>query len=86
MTTFEAKCRILGDAYRLHRNDENWRAFSEYNNIGFPLAYLIFMRVVEGWTPEGELAINQTFDLLLESFGLTDTGYQELMEIVPENY
>lgn len=86
MTTFEAKCTILGDAYRFHRNDENWAGFTEYNNIGFPLAYLIFMKVVTDWTPEGELAINQSFELLLKSFGLEDTGFSELNEIVPDNY
>jgi hypothetical protein len=86
VTDFESKCRILGDAYRLHRHEENWAGFTAYNNIGFPLAYLIFMNVVTDWTPEGEMAVNQTFRILLESFGLEDTGFEELMEIVPEDY
>jgi hypothetical protein len=86
MTDFRTRCEILGDIVRYHKEDPNFKNYIEYNDIGLPLAYLIFMNVVELWSIEGEQAVNQSFEMLLESFELEDTGFSSLVDILPENF
>jgi hypothetical protein len=64
-----------------YRNDEEFQDFVEYNDLGLPLAYAISASLVEA-TPMAEQYINETFDLLITSLGLTDTGFDSLEEIL----
>lgn len=63
-----------------YRRDEQFKDFVDYNDIGLPLAFLISEKLV---TP-GDLAksmIEETFDLLLASLGVEDSGFESLDDV-----
>lgn len=64
-----------------YRNDEEFQDFIEYNDLGLPIAYAISNSLVEAF-PIVEGYIEESFDLLLTSLGLTDTGFDNLGEIL----
>jgi hypothetical protein len=64
-----------------YRGDEEFQDFIEYNDLGLPLAYAVYADLVEP-TPLAEQYITETFDLLITSLGLTDTGFDSLSEIL----
>jgi hypothetical protein len=49
--------------------------------LGLPLAYAITSGIVDK-APMAQDYINETFDLLITSLGLTDTGFDSLEEIL----
>lgn len=80
-TPFSSRCEILADLWMNFRGDEEFEDFIEYNDLGLPLSYAITANLVKA-TPAGEAMINETFDLLLTSMGLTDEGFENLDEIL----
>lgn len=80
-TSFSSKAEILGDLWMDYRTDEKFQDFIEYNDLGLPLAYAVSALLVEPM-PLAEQYINETFDLLISSLGLTDTGFETLEEIL----
>ena len=64
-----------------YRTDEQFQDFIEYNDLGLPLAYAVASQLVE-ILPIAESYIDETFDLLITSLGLTDTGFDSLSEIL----
>jgi hypothetical protein len=64
-----------------YRTDEQFQDFIEYNDLGLPIAYAISNSLVEAF-PIVEGYIEESFDLLLTSLGLTDTGFDSLNEIL----
>lgn len=81
MTTFENKCIILADLWLNYRNDEQFEDFSQYNDLGLPLAYAI----TEGIVKTTDIAtgfIDETFDLLLAGLEIADTGFDNLDEVL----
>jgi hypothetical protein len=81
-TPFSKKCEILGDLWMDYRTDEEFQDFIEYNDLGLPLAYAVGSGLVDELNLLGEQYINETFDLLITSLGLTDTGFDSLNEIL----
>lgn len=80
-TPFSNKCEILGDLWMDYRTDEKFQDFVDYNDLGLPLAYAISASLVES-SPMAEQYIEETFDLLITSLGLTDTGFDTLEQIL----
>jgi hypothetical protein len=80
-TPFSKKCEILGDLWMDYRTDEEFQDFVEYNDLGLPLAYAIASGIVDN-APMAQDYINETFDLLITSLGLTDTGFDNLGEVL----
>lgn len=80
-TSFSSKAEILGDLWMDYRTDEKFQDFIEYNDLGLPLAYAVSALLVEPM-PGAEKYITDTFDLLITSLGLTDTGFENLEEIL----
>lgn len=64
-----------------YRKDEEFEDFCEYNDIGLPLAYTISHKLVES-TPKAEMFIGETWNLLLESLGIEDEGYESLDDLL----
>jgi hypothetical protein len=64
-----------------YRNDQEFQDFIEYNDLGLPLAYAVASDLVEP-NALGEQYITETFELLITSLGLTDTGFDSLNEIL----
>ena len=69
MNDFSSKCEILGSLWLDYGDDETFSDFIEYNDIGLPLAYTVSAGLATA-TPQGELYINETWDLLVEALGI----------------
>lgn len=79
-TTFSNKCAILSDLWINYKDDEQFADFVEYNDLGLPLAYLIQNNMCVA-TDEGIRFVEETFDLLIESAEVEDTGFENLNEV-----
>lgn len=80
-TPYSEVCTILGDLWLEYKNDEAFAEFVEYNDLGLPLAYMISEGVVSN-TPLAEQYVMETWELLLESLGLEDEGFESLEEML----
>lgn len=81
MTDVEGKCRILGKLWMDYREDPGFVDFIEYNDMGLPMAYLADNGLVT-MTKKGELFVEETFELFLQSLGLEDVGFNDLEEVL----
>lgn len=80
MTNFSDKTDILGDLYANYREDENFKDFIDFNDLGLPLAYLSREGLCEV-SDDGERYISETWDLFIKSLGLEDTGFEDLDDV-----
>ena len=84
MNDFSSKCEILGELWIDYKGDETFVDFIEYNDLGLPLAYVVSAGLAK-IEPQGELYINETWDLLLEALGLDSETNWESLEDMLEN-
>ena len=78
MNDFSSKCDILGTLWIDYKDDENLQDFIEYNDLGLPLAYCVSAELAK-IEPQGELYVNETWDLLIEALGLdSETEWESL--------
>lgn len=80
-TDFSKVCEILSDLWMDYREDEEFRDFIEYNDIGLPLAYA-FANDIAKPTDTGKGIVEETWSLLLTGFDLEDTGFDSLDDIL----
>ena len=78
--TFENKVTILSELWINYRDDEQLQDFIEYNDLGLPMAYLLFNDIVST-TDNSEAYINETYDLFIASVEVDDIEYTNLSEI-----
>jgi hypothetical protein len=64
-----------------YREDKEFQDFIEYNDLGLPLGYAVSANLVNP-NEMTEQFVGETFELLLTSLGLTDTGFDSLSEIL----
>ena len=76
-TNYTDKCAILAEVWLNYRSDEQFHDFIEYNDLGLPLAYAIDSDIVKS-TEMAQRFIEETFDLLLASLKVEDTGFENL--------
>ena len=50
MMTFPARCKILAEFYGDYRGDDKYLDFFEANELGLPLAFAIYSKLVESST------------------------------------
>ena len=81
MTDVESKCRILGKLWMDYRDDSEFIDFIEYNDLGLPMAYLVDSDLVK-MTNKGEIFVEETFELFLQSLKIEDTGFTDLEEVL----
>ena len=82
---FDGKCNVLAELWFSYREDEEFKDFIEYNDIGLPLAYFISSDVAKP-TGLAEQYINETYDLLAKSLGVSETDpYDNLDEMLEES-
>lgn len=79
-TDFNAKTNILADLWMDYRDDENFKQFIEYNDLGLPIAYAIDNGIVEV-SPMAEQFINESYRLLLAALGLEDEGFENINDL-----
>jgi len=78
---FADKAGIVGQLWIEFRNDEDFGAFMEYNDLGCPLAYMVAEGIVKEVTPLGEEMINETYKMLLELLDVSEADFDVLEEI-----
>lgn len=78
---FADKTGILGQLWIDFREDDNFKAFMEYNDIGVPMAYYVAEGLVTGLSPLGEDYINETIDMMFKLLDITEEEVDELHEI-----
>lgn len=81
MTPFSKRCEILSELWMNYRNNETFEEFIEYNDLGLPMAHLIAENLVEA-TRQGEIYIDETFELLLNVLSIEDDNYDSLAEML----
>lgn len=79
-TTQENKAEILAELWLNYRDDQNFEDFIAYNDLGLPLAYLLSTNIVKS-TEMADKFIDETFELLLASLEVEDTGFETLDDI-----
>jgi hypothetical protein len=85
-TDFRSKAEILAELWMDYRDDEGFKDFIEYNDLGLPLAYAVANGIVDS-NEMVERFIDETFRVLLAATGVEDLGYetlQDLLEQAPE--
>jgi hypothetical protein len=80
-TTIENKAGILSELWMNYRDDVEFADFIDYNDLGLPLAYAIANGIVE-LSPKANDFIQETFDLLLASLGIEDTGFETIDDVL----
>lgn len=80
-TGFESRCSILSDLWMNYRRDEEFRDFVEYNDMGLPLAFMVSEELVSP-RDRGLAIINETFELLLSTLEVEDTGFESLDDLM----
>lgn len=81
-THFSSKCDILADLWLNYRQDDEFKDFVEYNDLGLPLAYAIANGIVSERSPIIEKFIDETFELLLSGLEIEDSGFETLDELL----
>lgn len=82
-TEFVVKAEILSDLWLNYRKEETFSDFVEYNDLGLPLAYAVSFNLAK-LTSEGEIMVEETFDLLLSALDTEDTGFANIVELLGE--
>ena len=81
-TSFQKKCEILSDLWTDYRDDEDFKDFFEYNDLGVPMAYGVVAKLIDKLTPDGVRYIEDSFRLLLEGLETEDTGFDSLSDLL----
>jgi hypothetical protein len=81
---FNGKCNILAELWFDYRDDEEFKDFIEYNDIGLPLAYLISSEIAKP-TGVAEQYVNETYELLSKALGVSDTIPYEGLDVMLED-
>jgi hypothetical protein len=80
-THYSNQCGILAELWLNYRSDEDFQDFTEYNDLGLPLAYAIANDIVKS-TEMAQRFIEETFDLLLAGLGIEDTGFETIDDVL----
>ena len=75
-TNFETKAAVLADLWINFRQEEQFKDFLQYNDIGLPLAYFVNTELVK---PEdrAKIFIEETFNLLCAALEINVDGEYE---------
>jgi hypothetical protein len=80
-TSIQNKLSILSDLWLDYRDDEEFKDFVEYNDLGLPLSYALANNIVE-LTPIAHGFIDETWSILLAALGIEDTGFETLEDLL----
>jgi hypothetical protein len=81
VTDFLTQCVILGQLYEGYKEEKDFKAFIEFNDLGLPLAYLTSQGLVMQVSDDGKRYIFETFEMFLESIKLTEDDIIEGMTL-----
>lgn len=78
---FADKAGAIGQLWIEFRNDEDFTAFMEYNDLGCPMAYMVAEGLVKELTPVGEEMITETFKMLIDLLNVTEEELELLDDV-----
>ena len=78
---FADKTGVIGQLWIEFRNDEDFSAFMDYNDLGCPMAYMVAEGLIKDLTPIGEEMITETFKMFLELINVTE---EEIDSVIKE--
>jgi hypothetical protein len=78
---FADKTGILGQLWIDFRDDDNFSAFMDYNDIGVPMAYYVAEGLVNGLTDLGKQYVEESIDMMFKLLEITEAEVEELDEI-----
>ena len=82
ISPFNKKLIILSDVYLHYRDDDEFKEFAEYNDLGLPLAHVCATGLAE-IKPYGVDCIEETYDLLIDAMGLDpDAEYRNIEDMI----
>jgi hypothetical protein len=81
VTDFVTQCVILGELYENYKEEKDFRAFIEYNDLGLPLAYLTAQGLIVEVSDDGRRYILDTFEMFIKSIKLTEDDILEGMTL-----
>lgn len=73
------KAGILGQLWIEFREDEQFTAFMEYNDIGVPLGYFVAEGLTKELTPLGEQYIEESFKMLIDLLEVEEDILDEVL-------
>jgi hypothetical protein len=77
MPDYKTKCTILADLWMNYREDKEFQDFIEYNDLGLPMAYMLYEGLVEEITESGQIYINETFNLLITALNINENEIED---------
>lgn len=86
-TPFGSKCEIMGDLWASFKDREDmsdgWSELFLYNDLGFPLAYMVARKLATAKKPEGIDMINETWADLCDALGIdTEGSYSTAIDVL----
>lgn len=80
-TEFDAKASILSTLWIDYKTEKGFEDFLQYNDVGLPLAFAYTEGLVD-FKNAGSMFVEETFDLLLATLDIEDTGFETLEEVL----
>lgn len=82
MSPFNKRLTILSDVYLHYREDDEFKEFAEYNDLGLPLAHVCASGLAD-IKDSGIIYIEETYDLLVDAMGLDpDVEYDSIEDMI----
>ena len=67
MVNFETVCGILGELHTTYGDSKEFRSFTEFNDLGLPLAFLTSEGLIVELSDDGRRYVIDTFDMFIGS-------------------
>jgi hypothetical protein len=78
----DRKIGVLADLYLNYRDEDQFKEFADYNDIGLPIAHLVHTGLCN-MNREAEVYVEETYDLLISAMGVDpEQGYQTIDDML----
>jgi len=81
MTDFSNVCNILGELFANYKDDNDFKDFIDFNDLGLPLAYLTKENLAVP-SDDGARYIVESWEIFLKGLSLEDTGFTDLDSVL----
>jgi hypothetical protein len=82
---FSKKCEVLAELWMNYRQDEELKDFTEYNDLGLPLAYIGHTEL-GSINESGKIFIDETYNLFCVALGLDEEMEYENLNAMLEKH
>ncbi len=81
MVNFETVCGILGELHTNYGDSKEFRGFTEFNDLGLPLAFLTNEGLIVELSDDGRRYVIDTFDMFVSSLKVDPDDIMEGMTL-----